>query len=129
MKHLLNKTMLLSIVFIAYVGTTFSQSDLLAENVSMSASTFANFQNEDKITFSDLIQQKNKTQLTVNTSTPTTIQVKYFNISGNMAKQETASLNKGLNEVDVNLDNLANGVYMVQFYTTQGSVVRRIVKD
>ncbi|HQV78627.1 MAG TPA: T9SS type A sorting domain-containing protein [Chitinophagales bacterium] len=129
MKHLLNKTMLLSIVFIAYVGTTFAQSDLLAENVSMSASTFANFQNEDKITFSDLIQQKNKTQLTVNTSTPTTIQVKYFNISGNMAKQETASLNKGLNEVDVNLDNLANGVYMVQFYTTQGSVVRRIVKD
>lgn len=129
MKHLLNKTMLLSIVFIAYVGTTFAQSDLLAENVSMSASTFANFQNEDKITFSDLIQQKNKTQLTVNTSTPTTIQVKYFNISGNMAKQETASLNKGLNEVDVKLDNLANGVYMVQFYTTQGSVVRRIVKD
>ena len=46
-----------------------------------------------------------------------------------MVKQETASLNKGLNEVDVNLDNLANGVYMVQFYTTQGSVVRRIVKD
>ena len=50
-------------------------------------------------------------------------------MTGNMAKQEAYDLVKGSNELKVNTDNLDVGVYMVQFYSANGSALRRIVKN
>lgn len=130
MKHLLNKILFICFLSVAYIGTTFAQNDLLAENVSMSAANVASLhQTDEKITFGDLIQNKNNSKLSVNATSPTTMQVKYFSLSGNMAKKETVTIEAGNNELEVNMDNLEAGVYMVQFYTAQGSAVRRVVKN
>ena len=130
MKHL-SKKLLTSIAFVAYFGTTFAQSDLLADNTTYAPSNIvALYRSDDKITFSELLQNENNTsQLTVKCANPTTVQVKIFKMDGNMAKQESRSLDKGINELNLNMDNLAAGTYMVQFYSSEGSAVRRVVKS
>ncbi|MCB0507323.1 MAG: T9SS type A sorting domain-containing protein [Bacteroidetes bacterium] len=130
MKQFLLKSLLLCAVTVAYFGTASAQSELFAGNVQFSPSSISSFaQSPDKITFSELIQDNDNMQVNVQTQSPTKVQVKYFNMTGNMAKQETYDLVKGSNELKVNTDNLDAGVYMVQFYSANGSALRRIVKN
>lgn len=130
MKQLFKK-LLICIASIAYFGTTYAQSDLLADNTTYAPSNIvALYRSDDKITFSELMQNENNTsQLTVKCTNPTTVQMKFFKMDGSMAKQESRTLNTGINELNVSLDNLAAGTYMVQFYSSEGSAVRRIVKS
>ena len=130
MKHL-TKT-LFSILLVASFGTLKAQSDLLADNTAYAPSNIvALYHNDEKITFSELMpkqEQENTSQVTVKCASATKVQVKYFNIDGNMAKQELRTLDKGVNELDINTTDLAAGMYMVQFYSSEGSAVRRLVK-
>lgn len=132
MKQLFNKT-LFSIAFIACIGTTYAQSDLLADNTVYAPSNIAAlYKSDSKITISELMpNQTNGSASTVSIkcAVPTTVQVKVFNMDGNMAKQESHTLDSGVNELNVNLNDLATGMYMVQFYSKEGSAVRRFVKS
>lgn len=128
MKHL-TKT-LFSILLVASFGTIKAQSDLLADNTAYAPSNIvALYHNDEKITFSELMpKQENTSLVTVKCANATKVQVKYFNMDGNMAKQESRTLDKGVNELDINTADLAAGMYMVQFYSSEGSAVRRLVK-
>jgi len=128
MKHL-TKT-LFSILLVASFGTIKAQSDLLADNTAYAPSNIvALYHNDEKITFSELMpKQENTSLVTVKCANSTKVQVKYFNMDGNMAKQELRTLDKGVNELDINTADLAAGMYMVQFYSSEGSAVRRLVK-
>ncbi len=128
MKHL-NKILFVAML-VAFSGKIKAQSDLLADNAPyVSANIASLYKSDDKITISELMaSQHNNTQVSVKCAVPLTVQVKVFNMDGNMAKQESHTLNKGVNELNINMDDLAAGTYMVQFYSKEGSAVRRLVK-
>ncbi len=129
MKHL-NKTLFL-IVLIASFGTINAQSDLLADNtVTVPSNIAALYKSDNKVTISEFMpnQTENSSLVSVKCSDPITMQVKVFNMDGNLAKQESHALNTGVNELNINLNDLSAGMYMVQFYSKEGSAVRRFVK-
>lgn len=112
-------------------GITYAQSELVAENASFTPSNAAAlFKSDDKITISEFVQDLTNANPTVNVKCqiPLAVQVKVFNMDGNMAKLETYQLEKGLTELNLKLDDLAAGSYMVQIYSKEGSAVRRFVK-
>jgi methionine-rich copper-binding protein CopC len=117
-------------MLVAFSGKIKAQSDLLADNAPYVPANIASlYKSDDKITISELMaSQHNNTQVSVKCAVPLTVQVKVFNMDGNMAKQESHTLNKGVNELNINMDDLAAGTYMVQFYSKEGSAVRRLVK-
>lgn len=122
------------IALVACFGKMNAQSDLLAINtvnkVTVPAEISAMYASEEKIKVSDFIQNpaNNASLVRVKCNVPVTMQVKIFTMDGDMAKEETHTLNSGVNDLNVNLDNLAVGTYMVQFYSTEGSAVRRFIK-
>ena len=129
MKHL-NNTLFL-ILLVASFGTINAQSDLLADNTVYAPSNIAAlYKSDEKITISEFMpnQTNNSSLVSVKCATPVTVQVKVFKMDGNMAKQESHSLDKGVSELNINMNDLAAGMYMVQFYSKEGSAVRRFVK-
>jgi hypothetical protein len=133
MKSIILKTLSL-IVLVTCFGKMNAQSDLLALNavntISVPAEVAALYGNEEKIKVSDFTQNpiSNSTLVRVKCATAVTMQVKVFNLNGDMAKEETHTLNGGTSDVTVDMDSLAAGTYMVQFYTKEGSAVRRFIK-
>ncbi len=126
----LNKTLFLIVLF-ATIGTMNAQSELIADNTAYSPSNIASlYKSDDKITISDFMPNltNNSTLVSVKCLVPLTVQVKVFSIDGNMAKAESHSLDKGVSEINVDINDLAAGSYMIQFYTKEGSAVRRFVK-
>lgn len=126
----LNKILFL-IVLIASFRTMNAQSDLLADNTVYAPSNIAAlYKSDDKITISEFMpnQTENSSLVNVKCAAPITVQVKIFKMDGNMAKQESHNLAKGVNELNINMNDLAAGMYMVQFYSKEGSAVRRFVK-
>lgn len=121
------------IALVACFGKMNAQSDLLAINTVSKVSVPADITamiSEEKIKVSDFIQNpaNNASLVRVNCNVPVTMQVKVFTMDGDMAKEETHTLNSGMNDLNVSLDNLAVGTYMVQFYSKEGSAVRRFIK-
>jgi hypothetical protein len=49
-------------------------------------------------------------------------------MNGDFVNEETYPLNSGINELKLNVDDLTKGAFMVQFYTNEGSAVRRFIK-
>jgi hypothetical protein len=49
-------------------------------------------------------------------------------MSGELEKEEAHSVENGLNDLRLDLSELSAGVYMVQFYTREGSALRRYIK-
>ena len=122
------------ILLITCFGKVNAQSDLLAMNTVSSISNMSDFINRDeKVTVSNfkkiIATEDNSSVVTVKCQAPVTMQVRVFNLNGDLAKEESHKLNNGLNDLNVNLNDLSQGVYMVQFYTTEGSAVRRFVKN
>ena len=118
-------------MLIASFRTMNAQSDLLADNTVYAPSNVAAlYKSDDKITISEFMptQAANNSLVTVKCANPITVQVKIFRMDGNMAKQESRELDKGVNELNINMNDLAAGMYMVQFYSKEGSAVRRFVK-
>lgn len=130
MKHL-NK-LLVSFALLAFCGSVHAQSDLLADNtVTAPANLSTLYKSNDKITISELMPNlTNETSMVnIKCTVPMNVQIKFFNMDGNMVKQESYTLDKGVNELNVNASNLSAGIYMVQFYSKEGSAVRRFVKS
>jgi hypothetical protein len=131
MKHLKNTLFL--IVLIASFGTINAQSDLLAVNtVPAPTNIAAVYTAQEKIKISEFMPDAsantNSSMVSVKCLVPVTMKVKVFNMNGEMAKEESRSLNVGLNEFNVDMSDLSKGMYMVQFYSTEGSAVRRFMK-
>ncbi len=132
MKHL-TKTIFFIALF-AIVGKMNAQSDLLADNTlyNNSPNSVASLYKttEDKIVISEFLPNlvDNTSMVSIKCTLPLTVSVKIFNMDGNMAKQEVHNLEKGVNEFSVNMEGLTAGTYMVQFYSKEGSAVRRYVK-
>ena len=122
---------LFSMLFVALFSTANAQSDLFADNaVSAPTNIAALYKSNDKITISEFMpnQANNSSLVSVKCTDPLNVQVKVFNMDGNLAKQQSYTLEKGVNELNVNMNDLSAGMYMVQFYSKEGSAVRRFVK-
>lgn len=121
------------LLLIAVSATTKAQSDLLAINTvtsSIPSEVIARYNAEEKIRISDFTPNpaNSNTIVNVNCVNPTPMKVKFFTLNGDMAKEESYNLEKGMNELNVDLNGLAKGIYMVQFYSSEGSAVRKVVK-
>ena len=121
------------LLLIAVSATTKAQSDLLAINTvtsSIPSEVIARYNAEEKIRISDFTPNpaNSNTIVNVNCVNPTPMKVKFFTLNGDMAKEESYNLEKGMNELNVDLNGLAKGIYMVQFYSREGSAVRKVVK-
>ncbi|MDB5227209.1 MAG: hypothetical protein JWN78_1402 [Bacteroidota bacterium] len=123
---------MLMILLIACASKMKAQSDLLAMNVTSSipSEVIARYNAEEKLRISDFTPNpaNNNSIVNVNCVHPTSMQVKFFTLNGDMAKEESYNLEKGMNELNVNLNDLSKGIYMVQFYSKEGSAVRKMVK-
>jgi hypothetical protein len=109
-----------------------AQSDLLLSNkVNAPENVLATFTADEKISISDFMPNQTyaSTSVAVKCTVPVNMQVKFFNADGNMTKIESYTLDKGVNELNMQLDDLEIGTYMVQFYSKEGSAVRRFVKE
>jgi len=108
-----------------------AQSELIADNAVIAPSNLSSLiKSNDKITISELMSDivTEKPIINVRCAVPLNVQVKYFNLEGNLIKKDSYDLDKGVSELNVNAEGLAEGTYMVQIYSKEGSAVRRFVK-
>lgn len=129
MKHL--PTLFFALALTVICGNIQAQSDLTADNTTIAPSNLAAiFKSNDNVTIGELMASNvaDKPLVNIKCNTPTNVQVKFFNMDGNMVKQESYALTIGVNELNVNAADLSAGTYMVQFYSKDGSAVRRLVK-
>ncbi len=128
----LNKILLL-FVLVASIGNINAQNDLLAINTEpVPYSVAAVFAAQEKIKISEFMPNVSTNSssplVSVKCLIPLTMKVKVFNLKGEMAIEESRELATGLNEFSVDMSNLEKGMYMVQFYSKEGSAVRRYMK-
>ena len=128
----LNKILLL-FVLVASIGNINAQNDLLAINTEpVPYSVAAVFAAQEKIKISEFMPNvstnSSSSLVSVKCLMPLTMKVKVFNLKGEMAIEESRELATGLNEFSVDMSNLEKGMYMVQFYSKEGSAVRRYMK-
>jgi len=120
-------------ILLVSVGKMKAQSDLLAINtVPVPSSVAAVYATDEKIRISEFMPNEttnsNSSFVSVKCMVPVVLKVKVFNMNGQMAKEETHNLGTGVNEFSVDMNGLAKGMYMVQFYSKEGSAVRRFMK-
>ena len=122
------KTLILFLMITCFTKI-YAQSDLLAVN-TIPSEVIAKYNAEEKIRISDFAPNPANNNSIVNVSclNPTAMKVKFFTQEGNMAKEESYILQKGMNELNVDMNGLASGIYMVQFYSSEGSAVRKVIK-
>lgn len=134
MKPVIFKSLAL-IVLISTITKLNAQNGLLAINtvntVQSPNKEAALFNDEEKIRISDITEDPaNKSSLVrINSVMQLTMQVKVFDMNGDLAKIETHTVNSGVTDVNVDLNSLAAGTYMIQFYTKEGSAIRRFIKN
>ena len=133
MKTNIIKTLSL-IILIACFGKINAQSDLLAVNTSaVPADVASMFKSDDKVIISDFKKlteaETNAPVVTVKSEGSLTMQVRIFTLTGELAKEEVHGLEGGLNDLKVDMSDLQQGVYMVQFYTKEGSALHRFIKN
>lgn len=121
-------------LLIATFGTMNAQSDLFAMNTAPSSATVADlFRSDDKVVISDFKRvagtEMNTPVVSVKAEANVTMQVRIFTLNGELAKEEAHALENGVNDLKVDMSELTQGVYMVQFYTNEGSALRRFVKN
>jgi hypothetical protein len=122
------------ILFIFVISTANAQSDLFAMNTVPTANAVADlYKSNDKVVISDFKRlagtEMNTPVITVKSEDNVTMQVRIFTLNGELAKEEAHAIENGVNDVQVDMNDLAQGVYMVQFYTKDGSALRRFVKN
>ena len=106
------------------------QEEPLFATISVGRNSSIIFDKEEKFKVSDIKTDylNNTIRVNVNCSSSAIMKVKIFGMNGEMATEATHSLQIGNNELLLNEDNLSAGTYMVQFYTSEGSALRRFVK-
>lgn len=131
MKASILKTLSL-LLFISCFGKANAQSDLFAMNTVPSSATVAElFNSDDKVVIGDFKRTAGTDApvVIVKADASITMQVRIFTLSGELAKEEAHTLENGVSDVKVDMSTLSQGIYMVQFYTKEGSALRRFVKN
>ncbi len=131
MKRNILPTLAITLMVVCF-GKTYAQDDLLAYS---SPSTNPNnittrFTVEEHVKVSDFFANQTSSNPTVSVKSmnPIQMKVRIFMTNGDLVKEELLDLNSGLNEVNLDMEDLTKGIYMVQFYSKEGSALRRIVK-
>jgi hypothetical protein len=133
MKTNILKTLSLILVMTCF-GKANAHSDLFAMNTAPTAVNVAVlYKSDDKVVISDFKRisaaDSNAPVVTVKAENSISMQVRIFTLNGDLAKEETHAVENGVNDVKVDMSDLTQGVYMVQFYTKEGSALRRFVKN
>ena len=74
-------------------------------------------------------EQTNSSKIKITSSSPLSLNVKFFKMNGDMVKEDTYNLSIGMNEVPIKEDGLQPEAYIIQFYTGEGSAIRRFIKQ
>ncbi|MDB5229134.1 MAG: hypothetical protein JWN78_3327 [Bacteroidota bacterium] len=131
MKRNILQTVAIILMVICY-GKANAQSDLLASLYSSVPNNISTRFTEENVKVSDLILDPTSAiasaMVNVNSINPITMKIRIFMNNGNLVKEESFSLNSGSNELNVEMNDLAKGVYIVQLYSNEGSAVRKIIK-
>ena len=123
------------LILVTLFGKMNAQSGLLAvnsiNNVQAPNQEAALYNEQEKIRIGDITEDpaNSKSLVRINSLLQLTMQVKVFDMNGDLAKIETHNLNNGINDLKVDMGSLAAGTYIVQFYTKEGSAIRRFVKN
>ena len=118
----------------SYFGRMNAQSDLLAVNSvtkeSVPNEIIAKYNAEEKVKISDFMPNpaNSNSMVSVNCINPVTIKVRFFTMNGDLAKEESHNMDKGVSTLNLDMNGLEKGIYMVQFYSKEGSAVRRLMK-
>ena len=85
---------------------------------------------EEKLKISTSIPNplNNNPQFNVESKSLTEMKVRIFSMHGDIIRDELHTLITGITVLTLDIQDLASGTYMIQFYTNEGSVLRRIVK-
>lgn len=127
------KTAAIILVVLLCSGKIYGQSDQIAYHIA-AGSNYSDITikplEQENISVSDFITRigTHETQIHIRSLNPVPMKVRVYSLTGDLAKEESVSLNSGSNELNIDMDNLQEGVYIVQFYSKEGSAIRRIVK-
>ena len=132
MKASIVKTVAL-IAFVACFAKANAQSDLLALNTVPTSNAADFLSSDEKVAIGNFKRivntEANSPVVTVKCENAVTMKVRVFTLNGDLAKEETHTLGNGTNDLTIDMNDLNQGVYMVQFYSSEGSAVRRFVKN
>lgn len=133
MKTNISKALTLVLLLVCF-GKMNAQSDLLAVNTVTPVNAAADlFKSDDKVVISDFKRMAGNEDfvpvVTVKSESSVTMQVRVFTLNGDLAKEESHEVENGVNDIKLDMSDLSQGVYMVQFYTKEGSALRRFVKN
>lgn len=112
----------------------YAQDDLLAMNTvsnnTANEQVAAYLSQEDKVRISDFTPGLFTASASahVRTVNPIVMKIFFYDIKGDLAMEESMKLNSGMNELNIDMSSLEKGTYVVQFYSNEGSALRRIVK-
>jgi hypothetical protein len=110
-------------------GKLHAQSDMIAYiNEIPHTATFTSSEEHVAVSDFSFAPTTNIAKINVRTVNPLKLRVFFYNITGELAKEEYVNLNSGSNELNLDISNLLKGIYIVQFYSKEGSAIRKIVK-
>lgn len=130
MKTSIFKTILLTLFLVNFVKVNAQQEERLFTDILLATNAQMFFDKSEKFQVSDIISNymDNTLRVHVNCISPATMKIKIFKMNGEMANEVMHLLEIGNNELLLNSDGLSAGTYMVQFYTSEGSALRRFIK-
>lgn len=70
----------------------------------------------------------NNVNLSINIKNSQEVNIDVFDITGKTIKSEITQLNAGENTVNLDMNNLVNGIYIIRLTTKNGVVAKRVVK-
>ena len=119
------------LILIVCSGKLKAQNELLSLNTAPAINT-KSYAADDILVISDFKSmaesRKNMPVVTVRSTNAATMHVRIFTMNGELEKEESRMIDDGMNDVEVDMSDLSAGVYMVQFYTKDGSALRRFLK-
>lgn len=132
MKTTVLKSILFVLLFASFEKIK-AQSDFLFADVNApgTSNSLTALNKDAGISIGNVIQNNisHTSEVKIKCQSPLSMKVKIFNMNGDLAKEDIRSLDKGVNELILDMNDLSAGVYMIQFYTNEGSALRRIVKN
>lgn len=127
------KTLTLLLILMNF-GKLHAQSDLLSYNsvnsVAATGEVLASYKADEKFRISDFMPNpaNANSSVSVSVDVPVQVKVKFFSMNGDLVREEAFNLDKGQSNLSVDAAGLEKGIYMVQFYSKEGSAVRRFMK-
>ncbi|MDB5226722.1 MAG: hypothetical protein JWN78_915 [Bacteroidota bacterium] len=126
------KILILSMFFL-FSGKMKAENDLLTLNTEVLKRNIPDISRsaeDQKFSIVSFIEHgtNNTSRVKINCADDQLLKIRVFNMNGEMAREESYLLHGGESDFQFDFNNLPSGHYMVQFYTKDGSAVRRFIK-